>query len=239
MAISGVLEYAIPALFFAFFAFAVFAALRAGRRARLDSERNEALFRSMFPDLQPHFHPEKLVQYVTARRARGSQKTAHAWSRPPGFAADRADIQPDGARERVRLVDGAGATIADFFYEDHAEGGVLRFGKGKFTVNVRDAVPRVRYWHPDREFKWSRSKGWTFVTRMAEESFSSSDHSSSDSTPSSSSRAAAAATGIAAAGGTFDGGGASHAWDSGSGGGDSSAGGGDAFAGGSASATSY
>jgi hypothetical protein len=145
------------------------------------------------------------------------------WKSPPGFAADRAEIQPDGAREKVRLLDAAGVLLADFLFEDHAEGGVLRFGKGKFTVNVRDPVPRVRYWHPDREFKWSRQKGWTFFNRMAEESFSSSDRSPGDSSSdSSSSRGVAAAAGIVAAGGAFDGGGASQAWDDGGRGAESS-----------------
>ena len=223
MEINSIVEYAVPAAFFLFVAFAVFSALRAARRVRMDAERNEALFRSMFPDLQPLFHPEKLVQFVNARRSRGAATSASVWKAPPGFAADRAEIQPDGAREKVRLLDAAGALLADFLFEDHPEGGVLRYGKGKFTVNVRDAVPRVRYWHPDREFKWSRKKGWWFFNRMAEESFSSSDRSYSDSSSSSSdSRGAAAAAGIVAAGGTFDGGGASQAWDDGGRGAESS-----------------
>jgi uncharacterized membrane protein YgcG len=230
----SIFEYAIPAAFFLLFGFAFFSALRAGRRQRMDKERNEALFRSMFPDLQPLFHPEKLVEFVRARRTRGAATSANVWKSPPGFAADRAEIQPDGAREKIRLLDAAGVLLADFLFEDHAEGGVLRFGKGKFTVNVRDPVPRVRYWHPDREFKWSRQKGWWFFNRMAEDSFSSSDRSSSDSSSdSSSSRGAAAAAGIVAAGGAFDGGGASQAWDAGGSAG-SSAGGAE-----SAPATSY
>jgi len=42
---------------------------RAGLRSAANgfAEKSEAMFRSMFPDLQPHFHPAKLVDYVVAR----------------------------------------------------------------------------------------------------------------------------------------------------------------------------
>jgi hypothetical protein len=121
----------------------------------------------------------------------------------------------------VRLRDAAGAVVGEFVFEQHPEGGVLRVGKGKLTVNTKDvASPRVRYWHPDREFKWKRGQ-WTFLSRMA-------DRGDRNGRPQqllqrfvvvvelqlrASRRGAAVAGGIAAAGGTFDGGGASAAWD--------------------------
>jgi uncharacterized membrane protein YgcG len=188
------------------------------------AQRDEALFVSMFPDLQPWFHPQKLLEYVRARVASRPPQSGKVWNRPPGFGVHDAEIRFDNGREQVRLRDAAGAALAMFLFEDHKEGGVIRLGKGKFTVNTRDAVPRVRYWHPDREFKWSPVKGWSFVTRMADEPFSSSDSSSRSSDSSSSSSdssrtvagvaaGTAAGVAIAGAGGAFDGGGASQGWD--------------------------
>jgi uncharacterized membrane protein YgcG len=195
------------------------------RRKRRNTSRDEALFVSMFPELQPHFHPKKLVAFVKARRASTPAQSGKVWKSPPGFGVHDAEIRFDQGKEQVRLRDAAGAVLAMFLFEEHAEGGVLRLGKGKLTVNIRDAVPRVRYWHPDREFKWSQVKGWTFVTRMADEPFSSSSssHSASSTSWSDSSRTAAAAgaagVAVAGAGGAFDGGGASQGWDDASGGG--------------------
>ncbi len=177
--------------------------------------KNEALFRSMFPELQPHFHPERLLEFVRARLD-SSWSARTRWMDPPGFpAATVAELAPDTReRERVRLLDAAGKPLADFTFEKHAEGGVIRVGKGKFTVDIRKpAEPRVRYWHPDREFKWSRA-GWVFKTAVADEPFESSSSSSSFSSSTSSAMpAAAAAAGIVGLGGSFDGGGAAGSWD--------------------------
>ena len=181
------------------------------------SKKSEALFRSMFPDLQPHFHPRRLLEFVRARRAARPPQSGKAWKNPPGFDADRAEIRFDNGVERVQVLDAAGALLAQFVFEEHPEGGVLRVDKGKFTVNPAKAA--VRYWHPEREFKWKNGV-WTFQTRVSDRSIDSSDTgtsyssgSSSSSSPSSTATAAAAGAGIAAAGGTFDGGGASAGWD--------------------------
>ncbi|MBL0140496.1 MAG: hypothetical protein IPP91_00065 [Betaproteobacteria bacterium] len=191
----------------------------AGRRAILDAQKqrdkNEALFLSMFPELQPYYHPAKLVEYVAARAARKATKGAWRWATPPGFeAAAQADIAPDPKGERVRLLDVAGKPISEFVYGTSPEGGVLRVGKGKLTVDVRKPKqPRVRYWHPEREFKWSLA-GWEFKTPVADEPFeSSSSRSSFSSEGSDSSRSIATAAAFAGLGGTFDGGGASAGWD--------------------------
>lgn len=188
------------------------------RKSRAEAKRGEALFQSMFPELQPYFHPRKLIPFVRARLDRKAQPGR--WKNPAGFEVDTAEmLEAVEGRERVRLLDATGEMLAEFTFEDHAEGGALRVGKGKLTVNVRDPNnPRVRYWHPDREFKWKGGK-WTFQSRMADRDIESSDSGtsfSSDSSSSSSSsaaRTAAVAGGIAAAGGAFDGGGASAAWD--------------------------
>jgi uncharacterized membrane protein YgcG len=220
---DDLLKFAIPAFIAAVVVWALYSNVRAAHRTRADKERNEAMFVSMFPELQPHFHPRKLVEFVKWHRATKPAPTGRAWPSPAGFAVHDALIAQEKGKTQVRLRDAAGKVLGQFQFEHVAEGGVLRVGKGKLTVNVRDAVPRVRYWHPDREFKWSEPKGWTFVTRMSDEPFSSnssSDSSSSSSSSSSwsdSSRTAAAAgaagVAVAGAGGAFDGGGASQAWD--------------------------
>lgn len=189
-------------------------------------ERDEALFVAQFPELQPHFHPEKLVAFaeeIAVREEFNNLKAPVTWPQPNGFAAATMDLSPDGSRTLCRVKDAAGAVLASFHYEPHPEGGVLRVGKGKLTVTTQDEQSRVRYWHPDREFKWSKDKGWRFTTRLAENEFSSDSGSSfrdrGDSSSSSGyTTAAAAAAGtaaIVAAGGTFDGGGASQSWEEG------------------------
>jgi hypothetical protein len=110
-----------------------------------------------------------------------------------------------------------GARLATFRFEPQADGAVLRMGAGKFTVDLGNpADPAVRYWHPEREFKWSRRGGWRFKTPVAEKPFDSSDRGTSWSDTSSSSdtsRTVATAAAVAGLGGTFDGGGASAGWD--------------------------
>src|SRR5436190_20802208 len=110
------------------------------------AERAEALFRASFPELQPHFHPARVYEFVKLRRGQKAPAGPTTWRKPAGFpAAEAAEIHPDGPRDRVRLVDAAGGSIAEFIYEEHPEGGVVRLGKGKFTVNVKGPEPRVRY----------------------------------------------------------------------------------------------
>jgi hypothetical protein len=190
------------------------------------NERMEALFRASFPELQPHFHPRNVFEYAKARQARKASSGPFRWKKPPGFTlADVADVQLEGLRDKVRLLDAGGRKLTDFVLEEHAEGAVLRVGKGKFTVGLKGPEPRVRYWHPEREFKWTPTL-WKMKSGVSdhelESSSSSSDTSSYDDGPRSSSftsttAAAAAGGGIVAAGGTFDGGGASAAWDDGAG----------------------
>ena len=221
-------SYFVPLFFVAFVIVVVVFAIR---RARVTRERNEALFVSMFPDLQPYYHPAKLFEYATARLTQTPPRSGKVWKDPPGFAGQTADIRFEGEREIVRLVDAAGTLLTQFMFEPHKEGAAIRVGKGKFTVSTRDKTQqRVRYWHPDREFKWTPQM-WKFKTPVADRPFDSSDRgssSSSDSSSSSSSRIASAAP-FVAAGGAFDGGGASQSW---------SEGGASAESGGAASAAS-
>jgi hypothetical protein len=213
MTVVTIIAFVVPLIFIGAVMFVV---VKLARRATAGATRNqEALFASMFPDLQPYFHPARVAEYVKGRRARLKPNVRFTWKNPPGFGVAAVDIDPADERENVRLLDALGNELGQFAFEEHPEGGVLRVGKGKFTANLQEAEPRVRYWHPDREFKWT-PRSWKFVTRMAEQPIDS-DHTgssfSSDSpSPSTIATGAAIATGIAAAGGMFDGGGASHAW---------------------------
>ena len=170
----------------------------------------------MFPELQPHFHPEKLVAYVAARRGRTPARDGFTWKQAPGFGGASVDIRFVNEREECAVVDAAGGILGRFRYENHPDGGVLRVGAGKLTVDLRNyRDPAVRYCHPEREFKWTRRGGWRFRTPVAERPIDSGDRGTSWSESSSSPdgvRAAAAAAGIAGLGGTFDGGGASAGW---------------------------
>lgn len=191
--------------------------------AASEKARNEALFRSMFPELQPHFHPERLVEFVAARikgKANARGKRAWDWNNPPGFPGLHADFAATDKGEHVTLKDPDGKAVGDFLYEAAPDIGVMRVGKGKLTVDLRNRPsPRVRYWHPEREFKWSL-KEWVFKTPIADEPFSSSrsESNSSSFTSSSDSRSTTAAA-LVGAGGTFDGGGAAGGWDAPSSGG--------------------
>jgi uncharacterized membrane protein YgcG len=195
--------------------------LRNGGRAA--QRRQEALFVTTFPELQPYFHPEKVLEFVSAWRARASRPETFDWNNPPGLRVQRARFA--ARREKgqpVDLLDSAAQSILQFLIEETPEGAAIRLGAGKLKVNVRDAA--VGYWHPQREFKWSRAKGWRMITSVADRPIESSDRgtsfveSSSSSSSSSSSESAARAAAVAGAGGTFDGGGASDSWDERSGG---------------------
>jgi uncharacterized membrane protein YgcG len=212
-----VLEFVFNHLFFIVMAgIALFVIVRV-RFAGRQQGRNEALFVSMFPELQPYYHPARVFEYVKARLAQAPPRGGKMWKDPPGFTGRTADIRFEGEREVVRILDAAGALLTQFIFENHKEGGAIRVGKGKLTASTRMAQPRVRYWHPDREFKWTPAT-WVFKTPVADRPFESSDRSSfssdSSSSSSTSSRVASAAP-FVAAGGAFDGGGASQSWSEG------------------------
>lgn len=116
----------------------------------------------------------------------------------------------------VELLDEAGAIVSRILLQENPEGGVIRLGPGKFTVNLRDSA--VRYWHPEREFKWSKVKGWRVISSLSDRGIDSNDRGtsfSSDGSPTATTAAAAAAGAavVAGAGGAFDGGGSSQSWD--------------------------
>jgi hypothetical protein len=188
----------------------------------IGQQRQEALFKASFPDLQPHFHPAKVLPFVSAWQSRKPNSDTTTWKNPPGFGLPGARLSPMSEKgQMTELLDAAGAAVASFLMQKHPEGGVLRIGPGKITVNVRDKA--VRYWHPQREFKWSKLKGWRMVTALSDRGIDANDRGmdvSSDSSSSSTATTAAAAVAgaavVAGAGGAFDGGGSSSSWDGGS-----------------------
>lgn len=197
-------------------AWAIYKARRDKRRAAEHERRQEALFQSAFPELQPHFHPVRVWDYVRARRSRG--KDGARWMHPAGFAASgvaAAQFAKDAGRERTTLLDEQGRRLAEFLYENTAEGATLRVGRGKLTAVLGDANPRVRYWHPEREFKWSRRKGWVFTLPALDSRSDGDSSSSSGSSSSFSSSSDSSPRALNGGGGTFDGGGASGGWDDG------------------------
>lgn len=176
-------------------------------------DKGEALFVSMFPELQPHFHPENLVAYVAARRGRTPSRDGFTWKNAPGFGGLPVDIRFAKDGEECALLGATGLALAKFRYEGRPDGAVIRHGDGKFTVDLGNARdPAVRYWHPEREFQWTRLGGWRFKTPVAESPFVSSDR-VGDSGPSISfDDSGAQPSAFAGGGGTFDGGGASGGW---------------------------
>ena len=240
-----------------FLVFLVFAAVVVGaitlalRATKRDRAKSEAYFLSMFPDLQPFFHPKNVQEFVRARLAQAPARSGMTVRSPPGFAAAHEaqvsfDIDKKGReREIWRLLDAGGKELARFLFEADAKDGMVRVGEGKFRVGRVPTDQRVRYWHPDREFKWTAPGLWKFVTRVSDEPIESTDRGTSFSDSSSSSSStrtaatAAAAAGVVAAGGTFDGGGASAAWDEGRSGSDGGGDSGSDTSTGTAAATSY
>ena len=196
--------------------------MRGAKDAVAYRDKSEALFKASFPELQPYFHPKQVLEFVTSWRARNAPPVAFDWSLPPGLGVAKARLGAVGEKGNpVELLDAAGTVLSRFVMQRHEDGAVIRLGPGKLTVKVRDAA--VRYWHPEREFKWSRTKGWRVISSLSDRPIDSSDRGtsfSSDSSSSSSSAttAAAAAAGaavVAGAGGAFDGGGSSSSWEEG------------------------
>jgi uncharacterized membrane protein YgcG len=191
--------------------------VRAVRAGSVSRQKQDALFVSSFPELQPYFHPEKVLRFVQAWHARPFAAGDFEWERPPGFDAARGRFAKVEKGLQVEMLDSAGAVLTRFLLQEHPEGAALRIGPGKLTANLKDSA--VRYWHPEREFKWSRAKGWRVINALSDRGIDTSDSGTSFSSSSTANTVAAAAAGaavVAGAGGAFDGGGSSSSWDAGS-----------------------
>jgi uncharacterized membrane protein YgcG len=207
--------------FIAVFITAVALAMRAGKKmVAANQAKFEALFASMFPDLQPYYHPKNVLEFVRARRAQEPSRGGIRIRNPPGFSADAADVsfQTDskGREHEVwHLLDATGQRLSAFMFESDEKDAMVRVGNGKFRVGRNE--DRVRYWSPDREFKWTPPGNWKFVTPIAQDPVDTDSgglgFSDTSSSSSRTATVAAAAAGLVAAGGTFDGGGASASWD--------------------------
>ncbi|MBL8380878.1 MAG: hypothetical protein JNM79_23610 [Burkholderiales bacterium] len=195
-------------------------AITPGARTPASGRRAEAMFKAMFPDLQPWFHPAKVAEFVARHRTRANPPPP-VWRRPAGFAVDEARFELSGDRERVRLIGPGDAEAAAFEFQRQPKGGIVRVGQGKFTIDI-GRRHHVRYWHPEREFKWNDRGEWEFLTRVAERPieadergtrFSDNDTSSGSSTTARVATAAGAAAIVAGGAGAFAGGGASDGWE--------------------------
>src|SRR6185369_15864704 len=126
--------------FIAVFIAAAVLIARAGKKmAAANQAKFEALFASMFPDLQPYYHPRNVLEFVRARLAQEPSRGGIRIKNPPGFPVDAADVsfQTDskGREHEVwHLLDGTGQRLSAFMFESDAKDGMVRVGKGKFRV---------------------------------------------------------------------------------------------------------
>jgi len=192
-------------------------ARRRGRGAPRSDYRGDAYFSAMFPELQPWFHPKKVVKLVRDRNDRVDVVDGRRWEYPSESDFGSAQVVMVDEREHIRLFDAAGLLLTEFDYERQPTGGAIRIGRGKLTAVLEDYDnPRVRYWHPEREFKWSRKDGWQFKTPLSEESMVSNGalDFSADMPSGGGNGFSGPAAPVSLEGGTFAGGGASGDWDS-------------------------
>ena len=108
--------------------------------------RNESLFASMFPDLQPYYHPKKVLEFVRARLAQAPARGGMRMKSPPGFAVPMAEVSfdTDGKgreRELWVLLDEAGRELSRFFFESDANDGMVRVGL--LHYNTAEEVDRL------------------------------------------------------------------------------------------------
>ncbi len=186
---------------------------------RAASAKGEALFQSMFPDLQPYFHPARLAEWLTGYGQRKDQAVGGIMEMGlpvPGFPeAQCCEVVPEGNQKRVRILDTTGLALSEFEFTDERFGGTITMVSGRFRVDLgnRDD-PMVQFRGGDREFDWSGQRGWRFRTPVADHGFDTYDDGLrwSDDSPSSTAVAVTAGA-MVAAGGTFGGAGASGAWD--------------------------
>ena len=77
--------FVLPLIFLGVIALMVWGVRRSLKETAVSAQRNEALFQSLFPDLQPHFHPERLHEFVKRWQGRKTMPLPSTWMNPPGF----------------------------------------------------------------------------------------------------------------------------------------------------------
>ena len=83
MEVGNLLGIVFTALFVGGAFLTIRALVRQNRNGRANAARSEALFASMFTELQPHLHPKNVIEYVLARVQRGRAFKATEWANPP------------------------------------------------------------------------------------------------------------------------------------------------------------
>ena len=58
-------------------------------------KRQDALFVTSFPELQPYFHPAKVLQFLSGWAARKPRTDTVVWKNPPGFGVAGVRLSPD------------------------------------------------------------------------------------------------------------------------------------------------
>ena len=79
---SLVLPIAFLVLVAGFIGFAVYVVRKGMRHSAELAAKQEALFASMFPDLQPYYHPKKVLEFVRERLAQARDLVAARCGRP-------------------------------------------------------------------------------------------------------------------------------------------------------------
>src|SRR5689334_6563587 len=106
--------------FIVFFVIVARQSMRWAKDAAAAREKQEALFKAAFPELQPHFHPEKVLQFVAAWDSLGGAPENHEWNYPPGLGFAKARVGPMGSKGRpIEFLDRAGAVVSRALLADH------------------------------------------------------------------------------------------------------------------------
>jgi hypothetical protein len=132
------------------------------------------------PTCSRYYHPQQALR-LRGRAPHGNVFRAEPTRNPPGFAGATADVRVEktGAKS-VRILDADGHAPHPVRLREaqRGRGDPRRQGQvhRDHTRNPRE--PRVRYWHPEREFKWTPLT-WKFKTSVADRPFESGDSRSS------------------------------------------------------------
>jgi len=138
----------------------------------------EAMYAMMFPDLEPLFKPEGLLEWLTwykqRRQSRQLIRDGRRWhGEVPGFPdaatmAVTAQGKEDNAPELMALQNAAGQTIVEVLIETKDDGRTLLTNNaGVFTLNPDDER-KVRFkGNDERSFAWRGPGQWNLSGNQA------------------------------------------------------------------------